>query len=171
MWELRALCCLELFLDSEFYADHQCFHYIYSFHRELFSSTKSLLSLSLSDAAIKSNLKGGDLVKKRAMCARGQWSSFICVLALASVLNKRIYCHYPDFGEVKLKSLFNHCVLPRSFYTSPSHFVASDIILDLLFCQLSSEVKPFKTDHFVPLIPHIKKSKKRPLSTLNNVSA
>ena len=126
----------------------------------MFSSPKSSLFMSLSDTTFKSNLSGADLIQKESqvMLRKGQWSTFIYVLDLASVIGKRIFCHYPDFGEAKVKLLFNQCILPRSYYEGSS---SSFEIFNVLFCQLAKGTQSFKANHFVPLILHTKKSKKR----------
>ena len=101
------------------------------------SSAKSLLFMSLSDTTFKSNLSGADLIQKESqvMLRKGQWSTFIYVLDLASVIGKRIFCHYPDFGEAKVKLLFNKCIIPRSYYEGSS---SSFEIFNVLFCQFVS---------------------------------
>ena len=97
-----------------------------------------------------------DLIQKesRVMLRKGQWSTFICVLALASVIGKIIFCHYHDFGEAKVKLLFNQRIIPRSYYEVSS---SSFEIFNVLYCQLAKGTQSFKANHFVPLILHTKK--------------
>jgi len=89
---LRALCCLELHLNPEFYLEHPCFKYTFSFHSEFFPSKKSLLSISMSDVAFNYKLSGIDMIRQesRSMCKDKVWAPFLCVLALSSVLNKKL---------------------------------------------------------------------------------
>ena len=46
---LRALCSMEMFLHSEFYADHPSIKYSYYFNQDLFQSIKNLPSVFFSD--------------------------------------------------------------------------------------------------------------------------
>ena len=110
--------------------------------------------MSVSDLTLKSGLKGEDLVKKEAisMCRNNIWASFLCVLALSSVLQHKISLHYPEFGKFKYSIFFNQSILPRRCYCDPSFIFRGDI--NILFCQLSKfeTEKGFEANHFVPLI-------------------
>ena len=93
------------------------------------------------------------------MCRDRARSSFLCVLSLASVINQRITCHYPDFGAEKYKQLFNSYNYPRSFYTSSENVEIKGGFY-ILFCNLNvSAINDFVPNHFVPLIKY--KSSKR----------
>jgi len=171
--DLRTLCCLELFLHAEFYSNHPCLRYAFSFHRNLFSSFNSVLFMSLSNKTFESDLKGADLIKNESlvMHKKGQWSTFICILALASVIDQKIVCYYPDFGDAKIKALFNQLIVPRSFYVNPSSSGFFKIN-HILFCQLGTQGHDFsKANHFVPLIlnKNSQRSKKRVLSSEENI--
>ena len=52
---------------------------------------------------------GDSLVRAEAIsnCKDKKWSSFLCMLALSSVVNRNIISLYPDCGELKYKLLFN----------------------------------------------------------------
>jgi len=57
------------------------------------------------------------------------------VLALSSVLNRRIFLYYPDFGPEKYHSLFNQMILPRGFLSSnsdPSYKLEGELKLNIL---------------------------------------
>ncbi|XP_057296711.1 uncharacterized protein LOC130625598 [Hydractinia symbiolongicarpus] len=60
----------------------------------------SSASLAVSDTG----LSAADLVQKEAilMCSKNIWSSFICILALTSVLKRNISTLYPDCVSIKL---------------------------------------------------------------------
>lgn len=157
---LRALCCLELYINADFYADHPNFKYTFFFHKDIYASPKTLLSIAVTDKSLKSDKQGSDLVKEEsiALCKDKEWASFLFFLALSSVTNRRLLCLYPSFGTARLISFFsNQLVLPRSFYNSSSSF--PDNVCHLLFGSLSSKGNLFKANHFVPLI--IKTNKKR----------
>jgi len=101
------------------------------------------------------------------MHKKGQWSTFICILALASVIDQKIVCYYPDFGDAKIKALFNQLIVSRSFYVNPSSSGFFKIN-HIFFCQLGTQGHDFsKANHFVPLIlnKNSQRSKKRVLSS------
>ena len=65
------------------------------------------------------------------------WSSFMCILAVSSVLNKIISCNYPDSGLVKYRQLMHRSVMSRSG--------SALITFEVLYCSEGSPVydKPF----------------------------
>ena len=138
------------FFKSEFYANHPSLQYVLNFNRELFPKFRNLLFLSLSTET--TDLCVPFLIKREAfvMCNDGVWASFICVLALASVINRKIQLHYPDFGPEKYGLIFNSINFPRSYYESIE--LKSEESLDILYCNLSSSSNNHvKANHFVPL--------------------
>lgn len=152
--ELRLLCSIELFLNSEFYANHPLFLEIFSKHSDIFVSIRSIFVISLSDAAFNSqSLSSVKLIELEAIniCSANVWSSFVCILALSEILKTDIRVHYPDFGDIKYKCVFNNLVYPQE---NSSQF--SEI--NLLFCRHDFSVfKPsastyFVPNHFVPLV-------------------
>jgi len=93
---LHALVCLELFLYSDFYVSHPIFASILDSHPGLCHSSSSLLSLSVSNKTFNS-ADLSDIVKKEAvkMCYDKVWSSFLCILALSSILKRSLDINYP----------------------------------------------------------------------------
>ena len=76
----------------------------------------NIFKLCLSHATVDSDLSSDDAsVKAEAIhnCFDKRWCSFICILAVSSVVNKTIFTFYPDFGDVKYKLLFTQEVKPR----------------------------------------------------------
>ena len=113
--KLRVLVCLELYLNSEYYANHPYLHETYLANTHLFSDFKSILSIALS-SEIELNLDNVNLIKKEAlaMCVDNVFSSFICVLALSSVIKRPINVHYPDFGLLVNRLVFDCEIFPRA---------------------------------------------------------
>lgn len=135
-------------------------------NRHLFSSMDTLLSMSSSQSSFKSNLPGCDLIKyeSKSMCKSHVWSLYLCLLAISSVINRKIFLHYPDFGPTKYHSLFNQLIIPRNFYVNKS-FVLNTNIINVLSCCLSKvDLNQFKANNFVALIKHTKA--KRPASNI-----
>ena len=155
---LRILTSIELFLHADFYGKHPCILSVSSSHDDMFSSVNNIFKLCLSHATVDLDLSSDNAsVKAEAIhnCFDKRWCSFICILALSSVVNKTIFTFYPDFGDVKYKLLFTQEVKPR--------LGSSKGVVNILFCKdgpLESSVT-FTPNHFVPLVPISRISKKR----------
>ena len=89
--------------------------------------------MSLSLKTVDSDLSSSDAVEAEALniCCDKQWSSFICVLALSSVINHKIISYYPDFGSIKHKLLYNQHIDPRP----PLESSNSSPVINILFCR------------------------------------
>ena len=83
---------------------------------------------------------------------------FVCVLALASVIKRKIFYHFPDCGGEMQRVLRNQVICARAESLSK-------VRLQALFCKLGGqrlhEKKYFQADHFVPLIKFYNQSRKR----------
>ena len=153
---LRALTSIELYLNADFYHQHPDIVAV-SKKTDLFPFFNSVYNLCFSDAVFhNTEYFNSELVKAEAInsCVDKIWSSFMCVLALPSVIRKPLTIYYPNFGEMKLNVLFNRTIKPRI-----NNDLESD--LKILFCSLNSPSKQsaisyFKANHFVPLM--VKKS-------------
>ena len=112
----------------------------------------NIFKLCLSHATVDSDLSSDDAsVKAEAIhnCFDKRWCSFICILAVSSVVNKTIFTFYPDFGDVKYKLLFTQEVKPR---LGSSKGVVNKV----------GHFNPvFTPNHFVPLVPISGISKKQ----------
>ena len=146
---LRTLSCIELFLHATFYSSHPVFFSCFTEHRSNFPSLGSLLAISVSDAALLTNCKADDLVRQEAIhnCCKNQWSSFLSILALSTVISRSITTFYPDIGAHKYKLLFNQVITPRM----PSN---SSEGIYILFCHDGNLTvgDKFLPNHFVPLV-------------------
>lgn len=155
--DLRVLTSLELFLNASFYSKHPCFLAAAAEHKEEFGKSKNLnnlLPLSVSEKCFDSGFSKDELVKKEAMlnCNDKEWSSFLCILGLSSVINRNIITYYPDCGAHRSKLLFNRHIKPRSPSQSQSQASLEDV--HILFC-FEGGIKSgdaFKSNHFVPLL-------------------
>ena len=69
----------------------------------------------VSQKSIDSNKKISDLVKEKAIniCENKIWSSFLCLLALASVTSRKINCYYSDIGNIRYQTMFNGIIQNR----------------------------------------------------------
>ena len=68
--------------------------------------------MSVSQKSIDSNKKISDFVKEAAIniFENKIWSSFLCMLALASVTSGNINCYYPDIGSILYRTMFNYII-------------------------------------------------------------
>ena len=149
--ELRAMTSIELYLNANFYCNHPSLLLKFDEYRDQISSSfNNILPLCASFKSLDSGLNGDQLVKEEATsnCENKKWSSFISILALATVTNRKIHSYYPDCGEQKFKLLFNCFVEPRP----PLKSEGDD--LHILFCfeGVVRSGETFRPNHFVPLI-------------------
>lgn len=147
---LRILTSIELFLHCDYYVQHPCFLSIVNKHGKYFKNINNLLPLSVSKEGLDTGMTKADLVKQEAIlnCNDKKWSSFLCILALSSVLGRNIYTYYPDCGEERYRLFLNCLVKPRL----PTKHNFED--LHILFC-FEGCIKPgdtFLPNHFVPLL-------------------
>ena len=150
---LRALVCMELFIHANFYANHPLFELIFESNKSLFSSTSTLLPMCISNEAFN-EADYIDCIRKEAlcMCYDKVWASFLCVLAMSSILKRKLTVHYPDFGPLKYRILFNQEIMPRCFYDDHNMLTNSNAI-KILYCSLTtSTTSSFFANHFVPLV-------------------
>ena len=116
--------------------------------------------MSIKNSTIDSDLKNEEPVKFEAetTCKSKEWSSFLCVLALAGVIKRKNVSHFPDCGDEMQRVLRNQVMCPRAE-------CLSEVPLHVLFCELGGqrlhEKRFFHVDHFVPLIQFYNQSRKR----------
>ena len=93
-----------------------------------------------------------NLIKAESIlnCQDKKWCSFLCVLGLSSVIQRQILTYYPDFGLPKFKTAFQHEIEPRSSTISKN--ICSNLHMLLCYNGQIDHSKPFKHNHFVPLI-------------------
>ena len=132
--ELRVLTSIELFLNAEFYAKHPFLTSFWENNKELFVSFMSVFNCCVSDNAFNSKMFScSDIVKKEAVynCHSSNWCSFLCILALSTILERPIETYYPDKKFSKYSLIFNNQkILPRVSVTSLKP-------ISIVFCCLS----------------------------------
>ena len=87
-------------MHADFFADHPNFMYSFNFHKDIFASPNTLLSIATSDKALQSYEQGCDLLLIEVsliMCKDKQWASFLSLFALSSITNRRLICFHPNF--------------------------------------------------------------------------
>ena len=130
-------------------------------------SEKYFFLMSIKNNTIDSDLQSEEAVKFEVVsnCRDKEWSSFLCLLAVSSVIKRKIFSHFPDCGDKIQKLLRNQIISPREE-------CLSDTPLHILFCKLGglnlNQQKIFQANHFVPLIQFISQKRKQ-ISKLNLV--
>ena len=151
---IRVLVSANLYLNSEFYANHKLFKEKYDLNQNIFSSIKSVVSICLSNNAFEQNLAGtvfkmNECVKRDAIlnCDIGNWSSMMCVIASSNALQRTIRTHYPLCGDKRIATVLNAYLTPN---VSTGSSVAP--IIDILWTRTSdSDINIFTLNHFFPL--------------------
>ena len=147
----RILTSLVLYFHADFYCKHPCLSFVFKEHQSHFAAFGTVLNMCLSHITVDFEFSSFKAVKTEALstCCDKKKSPFISVLALSSVVNRKICTYYPDFGSLKYKLLFNQQIDPR-----PPVKPSNGSIINILFCRegpMSSGVT-FTPNHFVPLI-------------------
>ena len=118
---------------------------------KLFCSFESVFELNrgLRDSQTSINNKDlGLLVKKEAenICKDSTWLTFLCVLALSSVICWPIHLFYASCGFKKYQKMFNQKIYPRERCSNNKCFV-------LLWTCLYKKANHLSlNNHFVPLL-------------------
>ena len=167
---LRILTSIELFFYADFYSQHPGFSSAVEENAEYFSqSINNLLPMSVSKECLDTGCMKDDLVRQEAIfnCCDKKWSSFLCIMGLASVLNRSIFTYYPDCGEQRSKLLFNRMIQPR---LTPKEGLDD---LHILFCYEGTVTagKTFQPNHFVPLLFHTQQLKRKSTAACPQASA
>ena len=90
--------------------------------------------MSIKNSTIESDLKNEQAVTFEAQtnCKSKECSSSLCLLALASLIKRKIFSHFPDYGDGIQRVLRNQVIYPRAEYFS-------EVPLHVLFCKLRGQ--------------------------------
>ena len=158
---LRCLISIKLFLNSDYCGKHRCSDLAFNSQKDkirlLHYSFCLRLKSATQDHSSNDNIGA---VKNEAIlnCKDSQWSSFMCLLGLSSVLKGKILTYYPDISDFNHKHSLNCLITPRTSNINQKCF-------RILFCRngaFGAFVKSakFQSNHFVQLLPTIQKRKK-----------
>ena len=69
-------------------------------HQSHFAAFGTVLNMCLSHTTVDCDFSSFQAVKTEAIstCCDKQWAPFSCILALSSVISRKICTYYPDFG-------------------------------------------------------------------------
>ena len=135
------LTSMELYLNANFYCKHPVILSQFDkYGDQICSRFNNLLPLCVSFESVDSDACGDQLVEMEAIsnCENKKWSSFLCMLGLASVTKRKMVSYYPDCGENRFQLLFNCLIEPRP----PLKPCCDD--LHVLFC-FDGEIKSGET--------------------------
>ena len=112
--ELPWLTSTELYENAKFYCQHPVLLECLKVHSSVYSNFNSIFSCCLSQKSFNSFVYT-DIVKSVKDEAiynlkNGQYCSFLCILALSTILGTQINCIYPSIGQKKYRLLFNNVI-------------------------------------------------------------
>ena len=135
--------------------------YLSQNYANIFRCSENVLMMFRSQKSIDSNKKLSVLVKEEAIniCKNMIWSSFLCIIALASVTSRKINCYYHYIGSICYRTMFN-CIIQSKI---PQMSVEGIHIFFWYERVLRSST--FQQNHYVSIIFHARKKlalKKKP---------
>ena len=153
---LRLLVAGELYFNASFYADHHVFVDTIRSNSDLSLDTLFPVALTESGAdECSKNRSKTDAVKSEALvaCTRGEWSSFLHILGIASVLSKQVQSIYPDVN-FRFRSLIHRIVKPRASATNDP--LGDEDQVNILWSRDGGfDNRPgvwYEPNHFVPVV-------------------
>ena len=87
----------------------------------------------------------------------GQYCSFLCILALSTIIGTQNNCIYPNIGQKKYRLLFNNVIKPRQCYSSSVNHVITPISIMFSRIGINENCAEFVPNHFVPIIQDSRK--------------
>ena len=144
---IRSLISANLYLNSKFFANHNLMQEKYASNPDLFASNKSVFTICMSKNALENFLAGQscdleECVRKEAIsnCSLGTWSSMICIIPSANVLQRTIRSHYPCNEDKRIQTVLN--IVLTTSRVAPT--------IDILWTR-SDQTSDHNYNHFVPL--------------------
>ena len=119
--------------------------------------------MSVSQKLIDCNKKLFDLLKEEPIniCENKIWSSFLCILAFASVTFPKVNCYYPDINSVPYRTMFN-CII----HSRISQMSVEDIHILFSYDGVLRSYT-FQHNNYVPVIFHAGKKASLNIKSLN----
>lgn len=121
---LRCLTSIELYMYAPYYTSHPLVEQQHQHSNGPFNSKANAFAMCISDAALdsfnKEDLTSSILAEAVNNAQNHQFSSFICMLALSSVMKLPIESYYPIGKSMdSLSRMFNCTIYPREWSTTP----------------------------------------------------
>lgn len=151
---LRAAVSIELCLNADFYVQHPFITEKVRVNTNISQNMIFSIFLSLEST----NILNDDLSKKKCILKEafrnvtlGKWASMMCMLALSTIVNKKIETIYPDTDDL-YSSVFNGIIFPRPAETIDATVVDKISILWSRIGELQKKKGKFSANHFVPVV-------------------
>ena len=81
-----------------------------------------------------------------------QYCSFLCILALSTIIGTQINCIYPSVGQKKYRLLFNNMIKPSQCYSSSVNHATTPISIMFSRIGVNENCVEFVSSYFVPTI-------------------
>ena len=125
-------------------------------HSRVYSNFNSKFSCCLSQKSFNSFIST-DIVKSVKdktiyHLKNGQYCSFLCILALSTIIGTQINCIYPSIGQKKYRLLFNNIIKPSQCYSSSVNHVTTPISIMFSRIGVNENCAEFVSNYFVPTI-------------------
>ena len=159
--ELRWLTSTELYENAKFCCQHPVVLECLKVHGSIYSNFNSIFSCCLSQKSFNSFVST-DIVKSVTDEAiynlkNGQYCSFLCILALSTIIGTQNNCIYPSIGQKTYRLLFNNVIKPRQCYSSSVNHVITSISIMFSRTGINENCAEFVPNHFVPVIQDSRK--------------
>ena len=159
--ELRWLTSIELYENANFYCQRPVLLECLKVHSNVYSNFNSIFSCYFSQKSLNSFVSTdiAKSVKDEAIynLKNGQYCSFLCILALSTIIGTQINCIYPSIGQKKYSLLFNNVIKPRQSYSSSVSHVTTPISIMFSRIGINENYAEFVPNHFVPIIQDSRK--------------
>ena len=123
IYTLGILTSIKLFLNCDFYSMHPALIDVHNNGKTVlgekhFTLIDSVFELATGLRPFEIGNENEDLValvknEAKLTCTDKVWSSFLCVLALSSVICQPIHLFYSKCGFIKYEKIFNQLIYPR----------------------------------------------------------
>ena len=136
LYELHWLTSIELYQNAKFYCQHPVLLDCSKLHSRVYSNFNSKFSCCLSQKGFNSFIST-DIVKSVKdktiyHLKNGQYCSFLCILALSTIIGTQNNCIYPNIGQKKYRLPFNNVIKPRQCCSSSVNHVITPFQLCLV---------------------------------------
>ena len=146
--DLCWLTSIELSENANFYCQHPVLLECLKVHSNVYSNFNSIFSGCLSQKSFNSFVSTDILksVRDEAIynLKDGEYCSFLCIMALSTIIGTQTNCIYPSIGQKKYQLLFNNVIKPRQCYSSSVDHVTTPI--SIMFSRIG--ITHIKTNRY-----------------------
>ena len=159
--ELHWLTPIRLYENAKFYCQHPVHWECLKVQSSIYSNFNGIFSCCLYQKRFNSFVSKdiAKSVKEEAIynLKHDQYCSFLCILALSTIIGIQTNCIYPSIGQKMYRLLFNNVVKPRQSYSSSVKHVTTPISIMFSIIRINKNFAEFLPNHFVPIIQDSRK--------------